>query len=241
MRAASAGALALFLVSAPAAAQSTPPPPGLDPVYPPGVSPGSPRPPEAPSSRPVAPGSVAYPPPGYEVPKYGALSAAPPPALPRSAPAPYAAYYPHVEADTLPLTLPYQDGDTLPRGYKIASRANRSYVVSGAVTFSAAWLSSLIAAGVEVASSGKGFAPLFVPVVGPYVAVGTTASTGAGTVWLVLDGLAQTAGVVLFAYGVAADEKYLERATSARATPLDVLAHPQVGINGSGLTLRWKM
>ena len=146
MRRASAGALALYLLSAPAAAQ-TPPPPGLVPVYPPGVSPGSPHPPVAPPSQPaptaapVAPGSVAFPPPGYNVPSYGALSSALPAqeAPTGSSPRPYAAYYPQVSSsDTFPLTLPYQDGETLPRGYKVASHAIRSYVVSGAVTFSGA-------------------------------------------------------------------------------------------------------
>ena len=96
------------------------------------------------------------------------------------------------------------------------------------------WLSSLIAGGVGVANNGKGFAPLFVPVVGPFIAVGSTASTGAGTVWLVLDGLAQTGGVVLFAYGLAAQGEVprARRDFSGRATPLDVLAHPQDGDRG---------
>jgi hypothetical protein len=47
--------------------------------------------------------------------------------------------------------------------------------------------------------------------------------------------------VVLFAYGLAAEEKVLKRESSDEARLLHVLAHPQVGIGGTGLTLRWTM
>jgi hypothetical protein len=132
----------------------------------------------------------------------------------------------------------------VPFGYQIKARAVRSLVVAGAVTFGATYLSSFIGAAAVVSAGGSNagqFGPLFAPVVGPFIAVGTTASTGPGTVWLVLDGLAQTGGVVMFIYGLAADEKYLRRASSGRASPLDVLSHPQVLVGGPKATLRWTM
>jgi hypothetical protein len=212
------------------------PPPGLVPAFPPGVKPTAPgttppAPPAPDSSAPVArpwpvfPGYGApayYPPPGYY----------PPPS-----------YSPPGASLIPPTTLPYEDGQTVPHGYRIKARPVRSLVVAGSVTFGATYLASLLGAAAVVAGSddGKSFTPLFAPVVGPFITIGTAGSSGAGTLWLVLDGLVQTAGATMLVVGLAADEKFLERAASGEATPLESLAHPQVMMTPGGAALRWML
>src|SRR5262249_22310473 len=114
-----------------------------------------------------------------------------------------------------PATMPYEEGEPIPQGYSVKSRANRSLVIAGAITFGAPYIvSALVAATVISAdsSSGSDLAPLLIPCVGPFVTIATARAEGAGTFWLVLDGVAQTGGVVMFIAGMVAQEKYLQRA-----------------------------
>lgn len=126
---------------------------------------------------------------------------------------PYQYYYPPVTM-LPPSTLPYEEGDPIPPGYQVKTRAVRSLVIAGAITFGAPYLVSLLTgATVLAADSGDGVktAPLFIPIAGPFVTVGTARAEGAETFWLILDGLAQTGGAVMLIYGLAADEKILKR------------------------------
>lgn len=204
------------------------PPPGLVPTYPPGVKPGAAPAPAAPaappSAAPAAPPGYA-PPPGYG---YGY-----PPGYGYGYPAPYS-YYPPGANLAPPLTLPYDEGQTVPNGYQIKSRAVRSLVVAGSVTFGSTYLVSLLTASTVLAGSpsdGKQLTPLFAPVVGPFIAVGTAHSSGAGTLLLVLDGLAQTGGAAMLIVGLAAEEKYLQRSAAARL--------PEVRVGPGSASLRW--
>jgi hypothetical protein len=139
-----------------------------------------------------------------------------------------------------PATLPYEEGMPVPPGYQVRKRSVRSMVIAGAVTFGSTYLVSLAVGSTVLAAdatSGKPLAPLFAPVVGPFVAIGTAHSDGAGTLWLVLDGVAQTAGAVVLIYGLAADEKYLQRGQPSAA---DILTHPEVMMGPGSAALRWK-
>jgi len=139
-----------------------------------------------------------------------------------------------------PPTLPYEEGQTVPAGYQLKTRSVRKAVIAGSVVFGSIYLTSLLA-GVTAVSidsgSGAQFAPLFVPVVGPFIAVGTAHSSGAGTLWLVLDGLGQAAGGAVLIYGLVADEKYLQYHEQSAA--LDVLAHPKVFLGPGSAGVRW--
>jgi hypothetical protein len=117
-------------------------------------------------------------------------------------------------------------------------------VIAGSVTFGVIYLSSVLTAASVLASdlnNGKMFSPLFAPIVGPFIAIGTTNSSG-GTPLLVLDGLAQLAGMTMLICGAAIEEKYLQRAAEGHTTPLDVFLHPpQVILGARGGALRWAL
>ncbi|APR75065.1 Hypothetical protein A7982_00411 [Minicystis rosea] len=139
-----------------------------------------------------------------------------------------------------PATLPYEEGEAVPPGYQVKTRPVRSMVIAGSVTFGATYLVSLLTAATVLAADsrdGKQLAPLFAPVVGPFIAIGTTKSEGAGTLWLVLDGVAQTAGAVMLIYGLAAEEKYLQRTPMTAA---EIITHPQVFIGARSASVKWQ-
>jgi hypothetical protein len=134
------------------------------------------------------------------------------------------------------LTLPYEDGDPIPQGFSVRSRANRSLIIAGSITFGAPYIISVLVAATVVSAdqnNGGQFAPLFAPVVGPFITIGTAHSEGAGTFWLVFDGLAQAGGVAMFIAGLTMEEKYLQR------TPIHASLKPEVIPNPGGMKLKW--
>jgi hypothetical protein len=265
LRASLLAAAAATLASAIAAAQPAPAPPsaappgpppgmppGVAPVFPPGAPPAAAPPPAAPPA--MAPPPAAAPPPPGAGPFPAPGAGAPPGTWPGAAPG-YGAppggyytpppYYPqpyYYPAMLPPPLLPYEQGQTVPPGYQLKTRPVRSAVISGAIIFGTTYVVSLLTATTVLSIGGDGtsqFAPLFVPVVGPFIAVGTTHSSGAGTLWLVLDGLTQAAGATVLIYGLAAEEKYLQYGTSAPHAALDVLTHPQVFMGPGSGAVRW--
>jgi hypothetical protein len=142
-----------------------------------------------------------------------------------------------------PTTLPYEEGQTVPSGYRLKTRPVRSLVITGSITFGATYLISLIVGATAVAQGGdnKSFAALFAPVVGPFISIGTIGSSGAGTLWLVIDGLTQTAGAAMLITGLAVDEKFLQRAATGSVSPLEALAHPQLLVGPRSAALRWTL
>ena len=259
-------ALGLALGSTSAAAQPAPgspaPPPPPAGVAPPPVAP----PPGAPAARPpgspaAPPPGYGQPPPGYQYapapPGYGQAPPGygqPPPGYGQPPPGYYPPpagygqpqqggyspppgyYYPPPGAMMPVLTLPYEDGDPIPQGFNVRSRANRSLIIAGSITFGAPYIiSALIAATVVSADSTNGsqYAPLFAPVVGPFITIGTSHSEGAGTFWLAFDGLAEAGGVAMFIAGLTMEEKYLQR------TPIHASLKPEVIPNPGGMKLKW--
>jgi hypothetical protein len=134
---------------------------------------------------------------------------APPFAAPQAYVSPY--YFPQATVRP-PATLPFEEGDTVPAGYQLKTRRIKSMLVAGSVTFSVSYFLSILSGSVLVATNkqGSGFAPLFAPVVGPLVTIGTGHANAATALWLALDGIAQTAGAVTLIYSLLAEEKYLE-------------------------------
>jgi hypothetical protein len=109
-------------------------------------------------------------------------------------------------------------------------------VIAGSVTFGTTYILSALVAATTLsadASGGAEFAPLFVPVLGPFISIGTAHAEGAGTFWLVFDGLAQAGGMTMFIAGIVLEEKYLQRTMQASLKP-------SVLINPGGMNLKWR-
>lgn len=199
--------------SAPFAPTPSPPGPSLPPgqAAPPGL-------PTAPSATP-APG---YPPQPAAPPYYG------PPQ-----------YY-YAPGATLPLILPYEQGQPVPPGYRVKTRTSRSLLVSGAVTFGVPYVASaLIASAVLSAdtNAGEPLAPLFIPFAGPFITLGTTHAGGVASFWLVLDGLTQIGGAALFTGGLISEERFLQR---VGAPPAAARLLPEVRVAPGFTSLRWQ-
>ncbi len=215
-----------------------PPPPPTATATPPPPPPG---PPTAPPARPdVAP--PAHPPgPARQPPPYGypppAWSYPPPPGY--SAP-PYAYPPPPGYGYGLPPPKyrPYHEGGPAPEGYYRDTRVRRGLVIAGAVTFGATYLVSTSVASAEQDSrDASDWAPLFIPVVGPFITVGTAESKSFATFALIMSGLAQSGGLAMFIAGVAAPKDIWVRNDLGRFTVAPIVA----GDNGVGLGLIGEM
>lgn len=189
-------ALALaMLLACPARAQSAPP-----------YAPPQPYAPQ-PAPRAAAPPPQAYPyapPPGYRAP-YGY---------------PYA-YRP--EPPKPPKYLPYHEGQPVPQGYYLEDNVRRGPVIAGSIVFGTFYTISLSIAGGNGFDHQTGW--LALPVVGPWAQLAarhssctqtsadTVACTDDATVrtLLVMDGLAQATGAVLFIWGVTSHTKRFVR------------------------------
>jgi hypothetical protein len=124
--------------------------------------------------------------------------------------------------------LPYKEGDPIPPGYEISSRPRRGLIIGGAVTLGTTWLLSVLTASfVDSFGRTNPLWPLYIPVVGPFIAIGTAESEGAGTAYLVIDGIAQAGGLAMIIAGFAAAETRLERKDdfSFHVTPLPMGKH----------------
>ncbi|MBM4360824.1 MAG: hypothetical protein FJ096_22200 [Deltaproteobacteria bacterium] len=116
-----------------------------------------------------------------------------------------------------PDVLDHEPGQIVPPGYRVEQRARRGLVIAGSVTAGVPFVVSFLT-GLSIGLSGsrregEAFWPLMLPVVGPFVTMGTSGSEGAGTLWLALDGLAQVGGVAMLVGGLVAKTPKLVRET----------------------------
>lgn len=195
----------------PPTAQPGQPPPGYypQPGYPPGYG-------QYPPGYGPPPG-YGQPPPGYQ----------PPPSY-------YNGEYPPIG----PKRIDYEEGSPVPPGYRIETQANRGLIIGGTVTFGITYLLSIFVASIAVdGNGGSEFGPLFIPVIGPFITIGTADSRDFGTFTLLLDGAAQAGGVAMFVAGMLTDRKYLIRNDVVTAQPKFKLT-PIVSNNTIGLGLR---
>jgi hypothetical protein len=134
--------------------------------------------------------------------------------------------------DPRPSRLEWENGEVVPPGYAPDSRPDVGLLVGGLVTFGVPYLTGSIVAYVATVGEDEEFAPLFVPVVGPLIAMGTLESEGSGTYFLALDAITQALGASLFVASLLSEETYLRR-VGDRSTPssfeLDVVAGPAGG------------
>lgn len=187
--------------------------------------------PPPPSAPPPAWGQPAQPPAGYPPQPYGY----PPYGYP---PPPYGyGYYPPPLAAPGPLTRPYEEGRPIPEGYTLKERARRGPIVAGATTLGTLYMLSALAGSVaQDTGDGDEFAPLFIPVAGPFITIGTAKSENGGTFILMMDGIGQTAGAILLIYGLAGTDKILVRNDVATRRPKPELL---VGARSVGLRMRF--
>lgn len=111
----------------------------------------------------------------------------------------------------------YQAGDPVPPGYHPSTRVRGWAIGAGLGMFGAAYLPSVfVAAIVSDACDAAGCRnvawPLFIPVLGPFITIGTYGGTSTtANAFLVLDGLIQAGGAAMFIYGLAAPKTVLVR------------------------------
>jgi hypothetical protein len=198
-----------------AAAQTAPAaPPGAAPAQPAAPVPLAAPPPAPPGA---APPPVAYPPPP---PGYAYAPAYPPP------PPGYAYAYP--SASRPPKSVPYEGGP-VPAGYHVEDRSRRGLVISGAVILGVPYALGLSIASIGNFPNSTGW--LVVPGLGPWITLAARHRSGScanSTVtacsdsldetldsstrtFLVIDGLMQTTGAILFIYGLSSTQKVLAR------------------------------
>jgi hypothetical protein len=108
-----------------------------------------------------------------------------------------------------PKILDWEEGDPVRPGYHPDTRVRRGLVIGGAVTFGVTYLLTALVGAVaadvnELTNSSRSDAvPLFIPVIGPFIAIGTLHAGTTGGFFLALDGIAQAGGVAMFVAGLA--------------------------------------
>lgn len=129
-----------------------------------------------------------------------------------------------------PPVLPYNEGDPIPLGYHKGTTPRASLAIAGAITFGIAWIPSLVV--------GTFGAPLLaIPVGGAFVMASSARGYGSGPLkaWLVIDGLQQTAGLIMIIVALAAHKTVLLR-DETRSTATWLIPRPiQLGTNGWGV------
>jgi hypothetical protein len=174
------------------------------------------------------PPGYGQPPPGYAPPGYGQ----PPPGA-YYAPAPgYAA------APMGPRVIDYEEGDAIPPGYRPGTRIRKGLVIGGAVMLGASYLLSIMVAGIgqlitNVDAPGtKDYGPVLIPVVGPFIGIGTTHASTGGAFGLAFLGVAQTAGLGMLIGGIAAPQPVLVR---NEVGGVKFTVAPQIGASSAGM------
>lgn len=196
--------------------------------------------------------AAATPPPGFAPPPAAAPPSttpppgfAPPPATapPGYAPAPYPYPYPppypqqpsrESEEALRDAVDAWEPGDPVPPGYRQTTGVRKGLVIAGSVTLGSLYFFNLLGAAAAHDSENGQFDPLYVPCIGPFVAIGTARSDSLGTFALVLDGVVQTGGLAMFVAGLVATQTRLVRDRSV-ATVLPVPYTPDSKTLGLGV------
>ncbi len=139
-----------------------------------------------------------------------------------------------------PARLDYEEGDDVIAGYQLKDRASRGLFVGGLVTFLVPYTFSLLYGGAALSdgsdSAQREAGPFVVPVIGPFIALGTTDDTiDEFTAFVHLtDGFMQAAGAAMLTASLLMPEKYLERMAGLPGKP-----QVFVGAGSASLTLKF--
>jgi hypothetical protein len=154
-----------------------------------------------------------YAPPGYAPPGYGTQPGYPQGSQPPGYP--YAYQYPNGYPG--PATLPFVEGKPPPAGYHEESKVIKGLVIGGSVTFGTCYFLTLLAASVISEDNKNSWdsskrddskaLPLFIPALGPFIGLATLDPSSVGAGWLILDGVAQSAGLGMLIAGLTTHTK----------------------------------
>jgi hypothetical protein len=150
-----------------------------------------------------------------------------------------------------PARLPYRDGKPVPKGYSLDTVPRRGMIAAGGTMAGSLHLISMIAAialdaeADEVISDEQGgrrsdpefsnrYTPLFIPLVGPFIAVKTADANGTGSAILIMNGIAQVTGASLVISGLVATKQELVRDDPL----LGMTVVPLVTEGGGGVALQ---
>jgi len=187
----------------------------------------------------------AQPPPGFEqqyAPPAGAGQPPPPPV--------YAQPGAQGGVPMGPKTMAYEDGDPVPPGYHVDTRARKGLVIAGACTFGVFYLTSVLTGALAQAiaktnddiscigtncpsthDSHDEFTPMYIPVAGPFITMGTAHAQGAGIFGLAVLGVLQAGGVAMFVAGFAAPKTELVRNDIGKIHVLPAVGKDSVGLS----------
>jgi hypothetical protein len=136
--------------------------------------------------------------------------------------------------------MDYEEGQPIPEGYHVESRARKGLVIGGAVTFGALYLLTVLT-GALIQSidsidggSGDEWTPMYVPLAGPFVTAGAANSEGGGTALLMLLGIGQVSGAAMLVGGLAAQSTELVRNDAARLSVRPLVGNGTLGVGLSG-------
>lgn len=140
--------------------------------------------------------------------------------------------------------MEYEEGQPVPPGYHPETRVRKGMIIGGAVTFGALYLISALTAAtvhdtcdaVGSSSCSNSLTPLYIPAVGPFVAIGTSHADALGSFALVVDGVAQTGGLALAIAGFVATQSLLVRNDVGKATitPMPIVSRNMMGLGFVG-------
>jgi hypothetical protein len=201
-------------------------------------TPGAPAPSAPPQTVVVVQQQPGYgqPPPGYGQPPPG--YGQPPPGYGQPPPGVYYAPAPgYATAPMGPRMIDYEEGDTIPPGYRTGTRIRKGLVIGGSVMLGAGYLLSAMVAGIgqlasNIESGNKDFGPVLIPVVGPFIGIGTTHASAGGAFGLAFLGVTQTAGLGMLIGGIAAPKTVLIR---NEVGGVKFTVSPQIGATSAGM------
>lgn len=142
-----------------------------------------------------------------------------------------------------PPRLEWSKGEPIPPGYTPSTEIRSGFVIAGAVTLGVTWIFGGIVPGIAGTAAGAGeFGVMFVPAVGPFIAMpvlaaASSGSSGLGAAYaiLVIDGLAQSTGAALLLYGLLAQRDVLIRNDKVGNTNVKWMPTPMpMGTAGRG-------
>jgi hypothetical protein len=145
--------------------------------------------------------------------------------------------------------MSYHEGQPIPPGYSLDSEPIWGLVIAGLVTTTTLWVfSAAIGLGLEdeeghseqstpyYTREAVHYWPLALPIVGPFVTLGTGDAQGPAVSMMVLDGILQTGGLVLIIAGAAAKRDVLVwngQGAQVRAAPIVVANGAGMGASGT--------
>jgi hypothetical protein len=149
-------------------------------------------------------------------------------------------YVPQSVAMSGPRELAYNDGDPIPPGYHTSERVRKGLIIGGAVTFGTLYFFSALVAAAGADTSGSDRNPtaaMWVPGVGPFIQM-TKTSSATANVFLAVDGLGQSAGLLMLGFGLFSPRTVLVRNDLASAPKKPAVAvTPMAGPGGTGMAV----